>query len=277
MTLPIAQLLLAAMGALSVGARTETRAPEAPQLVVVHAKDFAFTMPKTMKSGATTFRLVNEGKALHHVSLVRLQKGKTMADFMAFLKKPGPPFGWFTEVGGPNPAVPGGTVEASMNLEPGDYVALCFIPSVGESAPHAMKGMVSAFTVTADKAAGSVPTADITLKTTDYAFGLSTPITKGHHVIAVQNDAAQAHEVVVVQLAPGKTIADVAKWVDKDLMKGDPPGKPIGGMAGIAKGQSATFPMDFAPGNYGIICFAPDAKDGKPHSQHGMTQAFTVK
>ena len=252
-------------------------APEAPQVVVVHAKDFAFTAPKTIKSGATTFRLVNDGKELHHLSVIRLQKGKTMADFVAFMKKPGPPFGWFTEVGGPNPALPGGSVDATLTLEPGNYVVACFIPSVGESAPHLMKGMINALTVTTDKSPGVSPPADVTVRTSDYAFALSTPITKGHHVIAVQNDASQAHEVVLLQLAPGKTIADVAKWVDVDLMKGAPPGKPIGGMAGIAKGQTASFPADFAPGNYGFICFAPDAKDGKPHSVHGMMSQFAVK
>ena len=252
-------------------------APEAPQVVVVHAKDFAYTAPKTIKSGATTFRLVNDGKELHHLSVIRLQKGKTMADFVAFMKKPGPPFGWFTEVGGPNPALPGGSVDATLTLEPGNYVVACFIPSVGESAPHLMKGMINALTVTTDKSPGVSPPADVTVRTSDYAFALSTPITKGHHVIAVQNDASQAHEVVLVQLAPGKTMADVAKWVDVDLMKGAPPGKPIGGMAGIAKGQTASFPADFAPGNYGFICFAPDAKDGKPHSVHGMMSQFAVK
>ena len=252
-------------------------APETPQVVVVHAKDFAYTAPKTIKSGATTFRLVNDGKELHHLSVIRLQKGKTMADFVAFMKKPGPPFGWFTEVGGPNPALPGGSVDATLTLEPGNYVVACFIPSVGESAPHLMKGMINALTVTTDKSPGVSPPADVTVRTSDYAFALSTPITKGHHVIAVQNDASQAHEVVLVQLAPGKTIADVAKWVDVDLMKGAPPGKPIGGMAGIAKGQTASFPADFAPGNYGFICFAPDAKDGKPHSVHGMMSQFAVK
>ena len=252
-------------------------APEAPQVVVVHAKDFAYTAPKTIKSGATTFRLVNDGKELHHLSVIRLQKGKTMADFVAFMKKPGPPFGWFTEVGGPNPALPGGSVDATLTLEPGNYVVACFIPSVGESAPHLMKGMINALTVTTDKSPGVSPPADVTVRTSDYAFALSTPITKGHRVIAVQNDASQAHEVVLVQLAPGKTIADVAKWVDVDLMKGAPPGKPIGGMAGIAKGQTASFPADFAPGNYGFICFAPDAKDGKPHSVHGMMSQFAVK
>jgi len=30
------------------------------------------------------------------------------------------------------------------------------------------------------------------------------------------------------------------------------------------------------PGNYVLICFEPDAKDGMPRFVHGMPQAFTV-
>ena len=37
------------------------------------------------------------------------------------------------------------------------------------------------------------------------------------------------------------------------------------------------FTADFAPGKYGLICFLPDAKDGKPHLAHGMVREITVK
>jgi hypothetical protein len=35
--------------------------------------------------------------------------------------------------------------------------------------------------------------------------------------------------------------------------------------------------VDLASGNYGLICFVPDAKDGKPHLAHGMMQDFKVE
>jgi hypothetical protein len=34
--------------------------------------------------------------------------------------------------------------------------------------------------------------------------------------------------------------------------------------------------VDFTPGDYGMVCFAPDLKDGKPHFVHGMVQQITV-
>ena len=30
------------------------------------------------------------------------------------------------------------------------------------------------------------------------------------------------------------------------------------------------------PGNYMLLCFVPDAKDGKPHLEHGMVLPFSV-
>jgi hypothetical protein len=51
---------------------------------------------------------------------------------------------------------------------------------------------------------------------------------------------------------------------------------PLGGISGIDVGGSQYFTADFAPGNYALICFLPDAKDGKPHFAHGMIQQITV-
>jgi uncharacterized cupredoxin-like copper-binding protein len=248
-----------------------------PNVVTVHAKDFAFTAPKTIKSGTSTWRLVNDGKELHHLSVIRLDKGKTAKDFMAFMKKPNGPPTWMTEVGGPNPAVPGGTAEATITLEPGDYLIVCFIPSPGNPMPHAMKGMIGELKVLPEKSDATAPVADATIRLSDYKFAISKPLTAGHHVLNVVNDAEQPHELVLIEMAPGKTIADFGEWAEKGMMKGPPPGKPVGGMAGLAKGRSGSFPVDLKAGNFGMICFVPDAKDGKSHVLHGMTQQFAVR
>jgi hypothetical protein len=62
-----------------------------------------------------------------------------------------------------------------------------------------------------------------------------------------------------------------------EKMDGPPPGKALGGVAGIAPGMSQSFTADFTPGNYALICFLPDATDGKPHFVHGMIQQIAVK
>lgn len=251
--------------------------PKAPPIVTVHAHDFAFDGPKTLKPGATTFRLVNDGKELHHLTLIKLAKGKTFKDFADAMKVEGPPPTWITGVGGPNPANPGTTAEATLSLEPGEYVMICFIPSPGEHAPHASKGMVNSFTVTEGGERRPMPKGDVTIKLTDYHFGISKPLTAGKHLINVENGAEQSHEIVMVKLNEGKKATDFLAFIEKDLMKGVPPGIPVGGVGFIDKGRTATFPVDLAPGTYAMLCFVPDAKDGKSHVEHGMITQFEVK
>ena len=68
---------------------------------------------------------------------------------------------------------------------------------------------------------------------------------------------------------------NLATWVGE--MKGPPPAKPIGGISGMMKGATVYVPVNLEPGEYGMYCFLPDAKDGKLHVEHGMMRQFTVK
>jgi uncharacterized cupredoxin-like copper-binding protein len=247
-----------------------------PPIVTIRTTEYAFAAPASIAAGASTFRMVNAGKQLHHVTIVRLAPGKTMADYVNAMKKPGPPPAWSTMVGGPNAAAPGQSSESTITLDAGNYLLICLIPSPGEEMPHAMKGMVRPLTVTPSHAPSAEPIADVRLTLTDYAFTMSKPLTAGHHVLHVTNAATQAHEFLLVKLAPGKSAKDVFDWVEAG-MKGAPPAMPLGGGTPMDAGRTLVVPVDLVPGSYGLICFVPDAKDGKPHGVHGMTQTFVVK
>ncbi|HEU4721914.1 MAG TPA: hypothetical protein VFS59_11175 [Gemmatimonadaceae bacterium] len=250
-------------------------------VITVHAKEFAFDIPKSIPAGPTTFRLVNDGKEFHHLSIIKLEQGKTIADFGEAMKA-GKPAEWTVGYGGPNAAVPGQTIAATIDMEPGNYVVVCFIPSPGEKAPHAAKGMIAPLTVTAGGVtqAGAVtepdPKPDLHLVMKEYGYVFSKPVTAGKHTIHVMNEGAQDHEAVMLKMAPGKRITDFNAWVMAD-MQGPPPATTIDGMAGMAPGRTAIFTADFTPGTYAIICFVGDKNDGKPHSEHGMTVEFEVK
>ena len=250
----------------------------APQIITITARDFAYDAPDTVSAGMVTIKLVNQGPDLHHVQLLHLTDGKTAADFEAGLKvmKPGsPPPPWAHDVAGPNTPVPGGEQSIMEQLEPGNYVMVCFIPGA-DGVPHVMKGMIRPLTVIpATTAAALAPTADVSVMMTDYAWKITPEITAGKHIIKIENAAQQSHEMVIAMLAPGKTPADLAKWIEKQV--GPPPGKPIGGISGMGKGAVVYLPVDLESGEYGILCFLPDAKDGKPHVAHGMLQQISVK
>ena len=42
------------------------------------------------------------------------------------------------------------------------------------------------------------------------------------------------------------------------------------------KPTSVYVAVNLLPGKYLLICFLPDATDGKPHAAHGMVQPFDV-
>jgi uncharacterized cupredoxin-like copper-binding protein len=249
-----------------------------PRIVTVTASDYRFEAPTTIPAGTISFRLYNVGKEIHHLWIVQLAKGKTSADFMAVSKLWGsalrmPP--WAIDVGGPNSAAPGQTAEGTMTLEPGQYVLVCWIPSP-DGMLHVMKGMVKPLTVVALGATPpSEPTADVTITLDDYAFTLSTPITAGRRTIRFENRAVQSHEAVIGRLNPDRTLMQAVIWMNAG-QAGAPPLTPLGGASGLATGRHMYINADFEPGRYVLMCFIPDKKDGKPHSDHGMIKEIVV-
>lgn len=249
-------------------------APTTPNIVTIHAKDFAYIgAPAQIPAGMTTFNLVNDGQSFHHIEIVRLDSGKTLANLEAELAKPAAPPDWAVFQGGPNAPDPGHETNATLDLKPGNYAMLCLVDVPG-GVPHFAKGMIRPFTVTAATAPSApAPVADMTISLSDYAFQLSTPLKSGDHTFAVKNTASQMHEVELLRLAPGKTVADLLSWLSKPA--GPPPASAVGGVSPFTT-DTVYFNASITPGNYALICFVPDAKDGKPHFTHGMTKTITV-
>jgi uncharacterized cupredoxin-like copper-binding protein len=282
---PVLVLLAAAI--VGCGSRDSDRSAQAARdtspsvasaggTVTVTASDFKFDAPDQLPAGVTTIRLVNNGKELHHAQLLKLEDGKTVEDLAQAAKQQGPPPSWIKFMGGPNAVPPGKESVATVMLEPGTYAWVCFVYGA-DKVMHVAKGMVHPLQVTniSEAAAKELPSPDLTIKLVDYGFEPSQAITAGRHTIMVENAGPQPHELALLRLAPGKTIKDFGVWAETG-MKGPPPAEPIGGVAFLDKGREATFVADLTPGDYGLICFIPDSKDGKPHFKHGMVRTIKV-
>ncbi len=268
--------------ALATAAACARPAPErGASLVTFTATEYAFQGPDTLAAGLTTLRLVNHGKELHHASIFKLGEGKTLADFQAamadVMSGKVPPPAWVTYAGGPNAIDPGDSSTVTQVLDPGHYLVLCTIPGE-DGQPHVMKGMLHPLVVTgtAPAPAPALPAADVTVKLSDYDFVFDKPLTAGTHTVRVDNAGPQPHEIEVAELAPGKSAADFVKWETGGAKGPLPANRWLGGVAGIDNGKSATFTVTLKAGNYLVICFWPDAKDGKPHFVHGMIKQITV-
>jgi len=262
----------------SIPAPTATAVPQINQ-VSFKAVDYSFSGPESIPAGMTGITFVNEGQELHHQQLLTLPDGMTVDDFMAALLsgEEGPPPPGVVGAGGVGALNPGLSGSVTLNLAPGNYVIVCFVPNA-EGVPHVALGMVKPLTVTA--AIGPLaaePASDVSIDLVDFGFGLSAPISAGPQNIRVTNKGQQEHEAFLIQLDPGATANDFMSAFGPDAPPGPPPGRGLGGFQAIASGGGGTFTVDFAPGNYALVCFVEDPNTGAPHFALGMIHEFTVQ
>lgn len=122
----------------------------------VTASEYAFEgVPEELGTGPTSFELSNDGAELHELILVRKNDGVTATAEELLALPEEEALTQVTQVAPPAFAGPGEADYLVADLEPGDYIGVCFIP-VGttsedapppEGPPHAMQGMVTEFTV----------------------------------------------------------------------------------------------------------------------------------
>jgi hypothetical protein len=120
----------------------------------VTAIDFAFDgIPAHLRPGITSFELTNSGSETHQMVIARAKAGVTapMTELLASADGGRSALTQLSEAD----AAPGGGGSSVLDLEPGTYAVICFVPvgsipgtTAVDSAPsHWMQGMVSEFTV----------------------------------------------------------------------------------------------------------------------------------
>lgn len=264
----------AALLGLALAAQAAEGQRSAATEVDVIAREYAFTMPDTVPAGLVTFRLRDEGREWHHVKLVRLDEGRTLAQVYAVLRAGGSLPSWMHFIGGPNAPAPGQAVSVSVVLEPGHYAVWCNA-SAPDGEPHWAKGMFAELVVVPPAHPARLPAGDLTLTLRDYGFDLSRPIPSGARRIRIRNAAAQAHEVFSLRLAANAGMEEVKAWLTKRVALA--PGEPFGGTTDIPPGGAVLLGERWVPGRYALICWVADARDGRPHWRHGMVRVIDVR
>jgi uncharacterized cupredoxin-like copper-binding protein len=112
-------------------------------------QDFSFALPSSIQAGPLTLKVTNNGPQPHEVAILKLAKGVTMQKLLQLLSQPNPPAGPppFQDAGGLGALKPGSSAWLKLNLQPGNYGTVCFVPDPKTGKPHVMLGMSASFTV----------------------------------------------------------------------------------------------------------------------------------
>lgn len=246
--------------------------------VTIGAKDFSFDMPDTAPTGLVSLTINNTGKQPHQANIARLNDGVTRQQVEEALKNnPDSALPLLTFVGGPNTIDPGKSQTVVVDMPPGNYVALCFVPDPSkEGKPHLADGMVKFFTVnqgSGEKLAEPKDDGLVTLR--DFAFEMPGTPRVGTVTWKVWNHGTQPHELTLIKLAQGKTMQDVEMFMQRPT--GQPPYSNEGGIGALAPEHSGWATLNLGAGDYVALCFVPDPSTGKAHYTMGMLTPFTVQ
>jgi hypothetical protein len=251
--------------------RAQEGKPEIRELQVV-STEYRFSAPDTVEAGLIRIRLQNQGRELHHLQLLRLDQGLTAEEVVEHARRDEFKIPGLTYVGGPSIPPPGGSSEVTVQLRPGRYLMVCYMPT--GKVPHLAMGMTHHLVVRpAGSTAAAPPVADAGIRLSSYQFELRPGIRPGSQVIRVENLSDEPHEVDIVRITEGRTFEDVLTWLEK---KGPPPFEPAGGTMVLSRGEVSYVTMKFTPGAYALICFVPDSRDRRAHAAHGMVRGILV-
>ncbi len=281
-------------------AKIPTEAATIPT-INIGATEYSFTIPETVPGGLVKLNFVNNGQEDHHAQMLRLNGGVTFEQFQRTFEEAmqavpvegDAAFYRIEEIaalaGGPPPTSPGNANEVIQNLEPGNYVLLCFLEDP-EGIPHMAKGMIGQFIVTPGLAVmPSPPGAQATVELGDFAFVNVPDFAAGKTILQVTNSGSQPHEMIVLRLKgiSADQLFEILSAPPPPPGEAPPPGRPpfegplpvesAGGIQAFMPGETAWTTLDLSQGEYVIVCFiSSPLHDNAPHLTLGMFHAFTI-
>ena len=268
-----------------------------PHVVEVEAEDYAFRVPETLPAGWVTVRFENVGDEPHFMVFHHLLEGRTFDDYMI---EAGEPFNqiwmqlrdgevteeeawalmeelvpaWVFEHivhrGGPGIVKPGGEVEATVYLEPGNYVVECYMKSE-EGEIHAMEGMADPVTVTGEPSDASPPAADARVILSNDGIEIEGQLTAGHRTLEVHvadQGAAPGHTANFARLdgpAHEQEVVEWMNWMTSHGLRAPAPATFVGGVQLMPVGQRANVILELEAGPYLLV------------SESGISTTFTVE
>jgi len=116
--------------------------------VTVTMLDYGYLLPE-VRPGRRVFRVFNGGPQAHELVMVRLKPGRTARDAAAWAERGQTGEAPGAMVGGVAALTPGKVAQFAVDVTPGEYAFICFVPDQkdGRGRPHTEHGMLRQFTV----------------------------------------------------------------------------------------------------------------------------------
>ena len=241
----------------------------------------------------------NEGEKPHFLLLRRLPNGKTFGDYTAEVSRPfealyaryqageigrtemlaelgGALPAWFASspaMGGVGLTAPGRTAQATVLLEPGDYVMECYVVSP-EGKFHSSLGMLRPLIVTSGSSGASPPEADVEITLSNYELVVEGELARGEQTVRVYvQDRAEGlvgHNVHLARLNESMRAEDMVPWMDwVDALRSPAPVEFLGGAEEVPPGQATFLTVNLEPGRYAWI--------SEGYGDRGMVKEFTIQ
>jgi hypothetical protein len=274
---------LALAGACTAGEDSREAEPNdvAPTAVALTVTDSGFEARDTLAAGFIAMSLTNRGTDRHSASLLRLDSGKTLPEWIEAYREANRTRGarpsWATYHGGLMALGAEGLGTAILSLEPGNYAWVCFFPDSQGTSHLFGRNQAHPFVVRAasESAAAQPPVPTASILMSEYDFQVEKPLRAGRNVIRIANAGAEPHHVVFFRIATGKTAEDVEAWLQHG-MQGEPPVTAEGAMDNLSGGVEAYLDVDLPPGDYVLVCLVA-GRDEVPHTEKGMIRHVKVE
>jgi hypothetical protein len=273
-------LVVGAAPACGSGSAENGRPPNlTPQALTVVVRDFNVSTegPRSLRPGLATITFKSEGGHPHALGVWKLKSGVTYNGFLRQARR-----GQASEVvltrGGVPYLGPGGEWRMTTRLKRGVYVFIDYESLQGVE--NWRRGAVSRFVVKGSYDDALPPSYGYTIRMREFSFQMDQPRRVSHEsVIRIVNEGKQQHDVRLLRLAEGTTVAQGLRAVRAYLAgsRSEVPGEPVDLLGLVEPGWAGYVEAALKPGRYLVLCFAFDPKTGKRHTELGMTSTLTIE
>jgi hypothetical protein len=240
-----------------------------PSRLAIELTGSGFDIPKSMSGGVTRIQFTNSTSRPASAQLGYVDGGHTAQEGLeaagAWAEQGKPLPEWAHTAGGTGRTKPGATATVTQDLPPGEYFVLNVESEEEVAEFFAVKGR--------NEATLSEPASKV--DAFEYRFE-ATGLQAGTNEVLFDNKGKEPHFLEAAPIAPGKSIADVKRFLETE--KGQPPidfersvSTPV-----IDGGLRQVIELELDGGKYALLCFVPDRKGGPPHAVKGMISEATV-